>query len=153
MVGMAQQNRRDGRPPFERKRDRTMSIGEKIRELRGSAGMSLADLERDSGLSKGYLSQLERGESDNPSVDALLKIAGALRVEATYLMGTKTENESEPPKLPEGLKTFLEERDSKGDAIPAEDVRMLLGIKYRGRQPQTPDDWGYLYETIVRIMK
>jgi len=130
-----------------------MNIGERIKTLRVDAGMSLGDLERDCGLSKGYLSQLERGESDNPSVDALLKIAGALHVDAAYLMGTKSEDESEPRDLPEGLKAFLKGRRSHGDAVPVEDVRMLLGIKYRGRQPRTPEDWGYLYETIVRIMK
>ncbi|EPK6573472.1 helix-turn-helix domain-containing protein [Klebsiella quasipneumoniae] len=57
----------------------SLNIGNKIRRLRQSRGISLNDLSKLSGVSKGALSKLESGYS-NPRVDTLDAIAAALRL-------------------------------------------------------------------------
>lgn len=55
-------------------------IGSKINEIRLLKNISLSQLSRDTGISKGYLSNIENGIKENPSIDTLLKIATALNV-------------------------------------------------------------------------
>lgn len=57
----------------------SLNIGSKIRRLRQSRGISLNDLSKLSGVSKGALSKLESGSS-SPRVDTLDAIATALRL-------------------------------------------------------------------------
>ncbi|HFZ8993573.1 TPA: helix-turn-helix domain-containing protein [Citrobacter freundii] len=57
----------------------SLNIGTKIRRLRQSRGISLNDLSKLSGVSKGALSKLESGFS-SPRVDTLAAIAAALRL-------------------------------------------------------------------------
>lgn len=61
-------------------------IGATIRELRKERALTLRQLSRRTGLSVSLLSQIERAES-SASVSSLHKIAGALRVRLTDLMG------------------------------------------------------------------
>ncbi len=55
------------------------SIGERIRELRKNRKLSLSAVAQDSGLSVGFLSQVERGIS-SPSVASLEKICKGLEI-------------------------------------------------------------------------
>ncbi|MFW5879123.1 MAG: response regulator [Myxococcota bacterium] len=61
-------------------------IGATIRDLRKERGLTLRQLGRRTGLSVSLLSQIERAES-SASVSSLHKIAGALRVRVTDLLG------------------------------------------------------------------
>ncbi|GLY76184.1 helix-turn-helix domain-containing protein [Actinoallomurus iriomotensis] len=54
-------------------------VGNLVRELRRTAGMSIATLAQAAGMSPGLLSQLERGQG-NPSFTTLVKLAQALDV-------------------------------------------------------------------------
>lgn len=45
--------------------------------------------------------------------------------------------------IPESLRQFAEEAN-----LPDAEIRMLAGIRYRGKQPKTADDWRYIYESI-----
>jgi len=58
-------------------------FGPEIRGLRKQARMTLAQLSRASGLSVGFLSQVER-DASNPSVTALYKVAKALGVNLAW---------------------------------------------------------------------
>lgn len=60
-------------------RDLGQNIGNFIRDLRRSAGVSLRQLADKAGVSNPYLSQVERGLR-KPSAEVLQSIAGALRV-------------------------------------------------------------------------
>jgi transcriptional regulator with XRE-family HTH domain len=123
-----------------------------MRALREQREMSLGDLETASGVSKGYLSQLERGEATNPSVDAAQKIAVGLGVHVSELLGEQPPAAG-PHKLPKGLKEFLNKAAAAGSPLPDQDVSMLLGIRYRGRRPKSAEDWALLYDLIRRIVK
>jgi transcriptional regulator with XRE-family HTH domain len=59
------------------------SVGTEIRHLRKARGMTLTGLSKETGLSQGYLSQIERGIS-SPSVKALHSISRALGVTISW---------------------------------------------------------------------
>ncbi len=128
------------------------SLGERLRERREQQQMTLGDLERASGVSKGYLSQLERGEASNPTIDIVAKISQGLGVPVSELLGEVALPDPGAARLPAGLREFLEQAATRGAYVAEDDVRMLLGIRYRGKQPRTAEDWAFLYETIKRII-
>lgn len=62
------------------------NVGARVRELRTRQGLTLEALSDSSGVSRAMLSKLERGEN-NPTLVVAAKIAQALRVGLTDLMG------------------------------------------------------------------
>ena len=65
-------------------------LGQIIRQERLRLGMTLDDLARLSGVSKGMLSQIEQSKT-NPTVTVLLRIANGLRVDPTRLLPSPTQ--------------------------------------------------------------
>jgi transcriptional regulator with XRE-family HTH domain len=130
-----------------------VGIGQRIRLFREQKGWSLNQLAKESGVSKGYLWALEQDEAQNPSVDALGKVAGALEITTSDLLDEADRTAASPGRVPAGLQAFLAECEEKGTPLSQDDLDMLLNIRYRGRQPKTVQDWAYLYETIRRIIK
>lgn len=63
-----------------------MSIGEELRRLRTLKGVSLREVEKDTGISNAYLSQLENGKTDKPSPHVLHKLASYYNTDHTHLM-------------------------------------------------------------------
>src|SRR5690349_20574438 len=61
------------------------TIGPHIRTARQAAKMTLAEVARESGLSVGYLSEVERSRL-TPSLSALKKIADVLKIPASKVM-------------------------------------------------------------------
>jgi len=62
------------------------SFGDALRELRGERGLSQEALALEAGLNRGYYSGVERGVR-NVSLTNITKIAGALRVPASEILG------------------------------------------------------------------
>ncbi|GAE30017.1 helix-turn-helix domain-containing protein [Halalkalibacter hemicellulosilyticus] len=67
--------------------------GGNIRDLRKSKGMSLNELADVSGVSKSYISYIERGLQKNPSIIVLKKISDALDVEFMTLIEKMNQTE------------------------------------------------------------
>jgi transcriptional regulator with XRE-family HTH domain len=61
-----------------------MSLGKRIRSLRKTNGWTQEELAEHAELSHKYIGEVERGEV-NPSLDTLLSIANALKVEIARL--------------------------------------------------------------------
>ena len=61
-------------------------IGPLIRSRRKELGLSLRDLAERTGVTHGFLGQIERGES-SPSIETFLRIASALKAPVTYFIG------------------------------------------------------------------
>jgi transcriptional regulator with XRE-family HTH domain len=68
------------------------SLGARVAALRRLNGLSLEQLARLSGLTKSYLSKVERGLSA-PSIASMLKLARALGVGSGQLLGQSVEEE------------------------------------------------------------
>src|SRR5271157_4585111 len=70
-----------------------MNVGKQIRTLREAKGLSLADIEKRSGLSRSYVSRVENGHTV-PSLSTLERFAKAIEVEPSQLLF----EEQKPPK-------------------------------------------------------
>ncbi|NMF00047.1 helix-turn-helix domain-containing protein [Aneurinibacillus aneurinilyticus] len=68
-------------------------IGTRVRQLREKSGMTAVELAEKSGVSQGYISQIENGKRPNPGEDILRKIADALGVSYDVLTLTNKEND------------------------------------------------------------
>lgn len=69
-------------------------VAKEIKNLRKARGLTLDTLSDAAGLSKGYLSQIERGVS-RPSVKALYHISRALGVTISWFFPPRTEDDDE----------------------------------------------------------
>jgi len=124
------------------------AIGVRLRELRTEQGLSLSEVARRASVSKAYLSQLERGESSQPSYEVVNRLAVALGVSAARLAGHTASWERPEGPVPASLQAFAER-----SLLPEGDVSMLSQIHYRGKRPRTADDWAHIYETIKRTIR
>jgi transcriptional regulator with XRE-family HTH domain len=67
----------------------SLSLGEKIKLLRENKGLSQGALAKKSEISVAEICRIEKGESQNPSVNLLNKLLLALEVDSeTYLQVT-----------------------------------------------------------------
>ena len=65
--------------------------------LRMKKGVSIRQLARETGLSNPYLSQMENGVADNPSIDVLLKLADYFGVTVeTFISGRQRKKKPSP---------------------------------------------------------
>jgi transcriptional regulator with XRE-family HTH domain len=126
-------------------------LGPRVRALRAKQKLSLADLARLSGVSKGYLSQVERSLTVRPSAAVIFAIAEALGTTVGALFEGASpagshRRAAEP--VPASLRDFALEA-----GLPPADIEMLAQIRYRGSQPRDKDDWRFIYESIRRSIR
>ncbi|MFM0735228.1 cupin domain-containing protein [Paraburkholderia sediminicola] len=79
--------------PLDNKAQVAVSIGSKIRALRQRLKRTLDEVATMAGISKPFLSQVERGRA-TPSITSLVGIARALGVTVQYFVDTPTEDRS-----------------------------------------------------------
>lgn len=122
---------------------RENQLGDRIRLFRQEKGLSLTELATSSGVSKGYLSNLENNPDDKrPSAKTLYAVATALGVAMSDLLGEKLII-SPPTDVTESLRTFAEE-----EGLPESDIQMLASIQFRGDRPKSARRWRHIYEAI-----
>lgn len=114
------------------------SIGQRVRSRREAEGWSQERLANAVGISRNYLSQIERGVARNLSWQVATRLSTALGL---GLNGV--EKQPNRGDLPAGLAEFAERAD-----LPPEDVEMLARTQFRGRQPKTFAEWELLYKAI-----
>lgn len=117
---------------------KTNEFGQKVRDRRLEEGLSQEKLAQLVGISRNYLSQIERGQATNLSWQVMERL--------TSLLGLKGEpigGENEMANLPVSLAEF-----AKSAGLPPDDVLMLARLRYRGQQPTTPEKWELLYNVI-----
>jgi transcriptional regulator with XRE-family HTH domain len=117
----------------------TMQFGERVREQRLQEGLSQAELAEKVGISRTYLSEIERGVATNLS----WKVVGRLTAELGLPVEKQGGAEDSMENLPPGLAEF-----AKAKGLPPQDILMLARLKFRGKQPTTPDKWELLYNVI-----
>ncbi|MGH9425806.1 MAG: helix-turn-helix domain-containing protein [Terriglobia bacterium] len=131
-----------------------MNVGQKIRALRTEAGVTLPDLAEKSGVSKGFLSQLENDEKANVSLDTLAKIAKALGVSIGGLLGLEAARakQVEPENIAPKLKQHIQECEAAGKPLHPDVLQSVLALKERRGVPKkSKEDWAFLCESIERI--
>lgn len=63
-----------------------IKLGEVIGKARKKKGISIRELSRRTGISHPYLSQIETGKNDSPSLEFLVKLADELQLPFAYLL-------------------------------------------------------------------
>lgn len=113
------------------------TFSETIRYRRRLQGWSQQDLAVRAGISRTYLSEIERGVATNLSADIRYALSTVLGIQ----------DQCKDIEVPASLALF-----AKQAGLPADDVVMLASISYRGKQPQTANGWNYLYKTIQLVV-
>jgi XRE family transcriptional regulator of biofilm formation len=72
------------------KKEVNIMIGTNIKKIREEKGLTLSECAHRAGISKSYLSNIERNLNQNPSIQILEKIAAVLEVEISVLVGTES---------------------------------------------------------------
>jgi HTH-type transcriptional regulator, competence development regulator len=88
----------------------TTSLAEELRRIRGIRSASLRQVEKATGISNAYLSQLEHGDATNPSPNILYKLAEFYNVPYESLMtaaGYLKTSERASGKRPSGIQAAL----------------------------------------------
>ncbi len=94
-------------------------FGEHLRALRKARNLSQAELGEQASVNDKYLGEVERGEG-NPSLDVLLRLARALGVDVTVLIG------DEVTRLT--LEQLRAEAVRRIDVLPSDELRSLVRI-------------------------
>lgn len=116
------------------------SFGKRVRERREQEGLSQAELAEKVGISRTYLSEIERDLATNLS----WRVVESLTIELGLSIEPEVEGEQRLKNLPPGLAEFQASRDD----IPEQDILMLASLKFRGKQPTTRDGWALIYNAI-----
>ena len=128
-----------------------MGLAENIKRIRLQKQMSQPTLAKVADVSKGYIYMLESEGVKNPSLDILHKIANALDCTIAELIGQpRVATTQEQPEIAEGLRKFARQRKRAGEPLSEEDILNLARIQFRGKRPETVDDWTYVYEFFKR---
>jgi transcriptional regulator with XRE-family HTH domain len=146
------------------------ALGTRIAQLRELRGLSIGALaEQADNLAKSYLAKLERGDVENPGLRTLSSIARALGVTVADLLkpaeparkrsGSALLDEDADLRrlmenLPPGLREFLDDEEERaGQPVPAPTIRALALAEFRGRRPERPEDWRFLYDALRRSVR
>ena len=128
-----------------------MTIGQRIREKRHEQRLTLKELAERTGLSLTYLSDVERDRT-RPSMKTLMRIVEKLGMTTTDLMhGVEGLGELSDESLPAGLRDLSEDQEWKPH-LDEEWVRTLMRVDYRGKRPQTKEDWLHIFLTLRGIL-
>lgn len=117
-------------------------FGSRVRDSRIKKGLSQEELAEEIRISRNYLSQIERGVATNVS----LEVAKRLSTELGLLL--ESIEESTPIDIPEGLQQLIVEKK-----LGPGEVRTLAGFEYRGKRPQSIEEWRLLHLAIEAATK
>ncbi|WJH32320.1 helix-turn-helix transcriptional regulator [Paenibacillus aurantius] len=81
-------------------------IGKNISDIRKQRGYTLSELSERTGISKSYLSNIERNLKQNPSIHVMEKIASVLKVDLKTLLKLAADAES-PHKFEKEWMDFI----------------------------------------------
>jgi transcriptional regulator with XRE-family HTH domain len=108
-----------------------MHVSALLKELRVARGLSVAELAEAAAVSSPYIWQIESGRRQNPSGEKLQRLATALGVTIADLI--------------------VKGRGKRLD-VRREDVEMLKHVHFRGRRPDSQEDWELVFLFLKRIL-
>lgn len=128
-----------------------MGLAENIKRLRIQKQLSQPALAQRAEVSKGYIYMLESEGVANPSLEILHKIANALDATIAELIDqprvAAVEGQAE---IPDALLKFAKQRKRAGEPLSEDDILNLAKTQFRGKRPETVEDWAYVYEFFKR---
>lgn len=119
-------------------------LGARLRRRRKALDLTAKDLARIAGVSPSYISQLEHGKQDHPSLEVLGALAQALGLPMTELLaGSTAVATTGLVDVPPALGSLAQELGLDGAT-----VQMLAAISVGGYRPSTRDGWLLIYLAI-----
>lgn len=112
-------------------------IGKRIQQLRLNKGMSLTELAERAGVSKSYLSTVERDIQSNPSIQFLEKLAEVLDISVHAFLHNTNDHEENSAALDEEWYEIVREAMESG--VSKQQFREFLEF-YRWRMNKTKND-------------
>ena len=118
------------------------SLGHEVRTRRVTYGITQEELAEQVGVSRSYLSQIERG------LRTRLSSKIRRRLVTFVFLGTAQDLKTveEGANLPTSLSVF-----ARRAQLSLDEVSMLAKIRYQGRQPDTPEKWETLYNAVTSV--
>ncbi|GEM50039.1 helix-turn-helix domain-containing protein [Deinococcus cellulosilyticus] len=110
------------------------TLGEELRKTRKQHGFTLKDVEKETGISNAYLSQLETGKIDRPAPDKLYQLAQMYRINFNDLM-VKAGHIRKRSDLPEDHPQLVGTALSAEKLTPEEEKALLMYLKHILRNP------------------
>ncbi len=126
-----------------------LALGARVAEARKRKNLTLSELADLAGVSKAYLYQLEKGECPRPSAQVLFNIASHVDTSIAQLLGKAPGHwDVQEVEIPKSLQDF-----ARKEGLSTEETKELAAVRRRGRQPQSAEDWRFIYEAIRRTIK
>ena len=110
-------------------------LGARLRRHRKALGITAKELARVADVSASYVSQLEHGKQDRPSLEVLSGLASALGMPMADLLGEPVAIAA-AAQTPPALAALAEEL-----GLETQTTAMLASINVAGYQPATRDGW------------
>jgi transcriptional regulator with XRE-family HTH domain len=133
------------------------SVGDRIREIREELGLTLDKLADKTGISKGFLSDVETGKRDISS-EYLLKIADAVGASLDYLLRGENSTSSSTRQKAVEIPSELSEAAQQLKLSYAQTLELLEANQSVVARRSTKslkrfgvDDWKELYKAIRKV--
>lgn len=117
-------------------------LGRQVQAKRREKELSQTALGELVGISRNYVSLIERGEAESISMKIVNQLAVVLGATPSELTG-----ESTMVMIPPSLRDFALKNN-----LPYEVIDKLARIPRRGKEPKTPDEWNELYQSIIKFL-
>lgn len=118
-------------------------LGRQVFQKRKEKGLSQTELSKIVGISRNYVSQIERGEARGISMRILNQLAVALGASIAELYG-----ETSQITIPTALREFGIENN-----LSYEVIDKLAHIPKRGKEPKSVKEWQELYTAIIPFIE
>jgi len=141
------------------------TLGSRVRARRQRRGWTLKDLAHHTHLSVPYLSDIERDNLANPTLETLTTLAAALETTVTDLLGGQVASSAGPP-LSVSLQRFVRSDDftrrvqrlARGASRPEEEIRQevidfLATAPKRASGELTTEDWRRLLTYYASLLE
>lgn len=119
-----------------------MELGRQVQVKRREKELSQTELGDLVGISRNYVSMIERGEAENISMKIVHQLAIVLGTSPSELTG-----ESISVMIPPSLREFALEKN-----LSYEVIDKLARIPRRGKEPKTTKEWNELFESISKFL-
>jgi len=120
-------------------------LADQVFNHRRTLGISQGELAERAGISRNYVSLIERGEASNLSINVLNHLAAALSVTTAELTGEAPEAHT---LIPPALRDFALQ-----SGLSFETVDRLARIPRRGAEPRNAEEWAVLYTAIKQYLE
>ena len=119
-----------------------IELGRQVQVKRREKELSQTELGDLVGISRNYVSMIERGEAENISMKIVNQLAIVLGTSPSELTG-----ESILVMIPPSLREFALEKN-----LSYEVIDKLARIPRRGKEPKTTKEWNELFESISKFL-